>query len=280
MRSDKYITVLNLLPKQRTEPCDRGTSPNLSDSLVAKRTLSCSSSSFCSSTIISDFPCCAARKLKKRRHFTRTSENWSCESVTIHQRWPLERMCLNTQTYEELWSSESCHFNGWKSIRTGSPWKKQIIFVHFLFAYPSTHQNHACTCLPALTGCFNAVYEGLHLVITFRLVCVEVGPSADDAPTPVPELAVGLVLFLALISIWRESRADVGAAVAITLAPFSTGHAHKPGLSLSASETQELKEKWEASSEQSSKCKRASQFKPNQTRVSFTLRRRLAGLQL
>lgn len=54
--------------------------------LKAKRTFSSSSSSFCSSSIISDFPCCAARKLKKRRHFTRTSENWSCANTRIHRR--------------------------------------------------------------------------------------------------------------------------------------------------------------------------------------------------
>lgn len=71
--------------------------------------------------------------------------------------------------------------------------------------------------LSALTRCFNAVYERLHLVITFGLVCVEVGPGADDAPTPVPELTVGLVLFLALISIWRESEVDVSGAVEVTL---------------------------------------------------------------
>lgn len=45
---------------------------------TAKHTLSCSNSNFCSKTIISDFPCCAERKLKNRLHLTRTSENWSC----------------------------------------------------------------------------------------------------------------------------------------------------------------------------------------------------------
>lgn len=73
-------------------------------------------------------------------------------------------------------------------------------------------------CLSVLTRCFNAVYECFHLVITFGLICVEVGPSAGDAPTPVPELTVGLVLFLALISIWRESQVDVSGAVEATLA--------------------------------------------------------------
>lgn len=52
------------------------------DLLKARHTLSCSSSSFCSKTIISDFPCCAARKLKNRLHLTRTSENWSCSNTT------------------------------------------------------------------------------------------------------------------------------------------------------------------------------------------------------
>lgn len=51
------------------------------DILKATHTLSCSSSSFCSKTIISDFPCCAARKLKNRLHLTRTSENWSCSNT-------------------------------------------------------------------------------------------------------------------------------------------------------------------------------------------------------
>lgn len=57
----------------------------------------------------------------------------------------------------------------------------------------------------ALTRGFDAVYERLHLVVTLGLVCVEVGTGADDAPAPVPELTVGLVLFLPLTSIWTES---------------------------------------------------------------------------
>lgn len=48
---------------------------------TAKHTLSCSNSNFCSKTIISDFPCCAERKLKNRLHLTRTSENWSCPNT-------------------------------------------------------------------------------------------------------------------------------------------------------------------------------------------------------
>lgn len=40
-------------------------------------TCSCSRSSFCSSTSRPSFPCCAARKLKKRLHFNSTSENCS-----------------------------------------------------------------------------------------------------------------------------------------------------------------------------------------------------------
>lgn len=86
-----------------------------------------------------------------------------------------------------------------------------------MFAYPSKHRHHDCRRLSALTGCFNAVYECLHLGITFGLVCVEVGPSADHAPTPVPKLTVGLVLFLALISICREPKVDVSGAVVVTL---------------------------------------------------------------
>lgn len=73
-------------------------------------------------------------------------------------------------------------------------------------------------CLSALTRCFNAVDECFHLVITFGLVCVKVGLSAGDAPTPVPELTVGLVLFLTLISIWTESEVDVSGAVEVTVA--------------------------------------------------------------
>lgn len=52
-----------------------------SDYKSTRQTWSCSSSSFCSKTIMSDFPCCAARKLKNCLHFTKTSENWSCSDT-------------------------------------------------------------------------------------------------------------------------------------------------------------------------------------------------------
>lgn len=70
--------------------------------------------------------------------------------------------------------------------------------------------------MTALTRGLNAVYKRLHLGITFGLVSVKVGTSADDTPSPVPELTVGLVLFLALISIWREPAVDVREAVDVT----------------------------------------------------------------
>lgn len=77
----KAWTQLNILERTkyywRTQVMDEHTF----DFLKAKHTLSCSSSSFCSKSIISDFPCCSARKLKNCLHLTRTSENWSCSNT-------------------------------------------------------------------------------------------------------------------------------------------------------------------------------------------------------
>lgn len=54
------------------------------------------------------------------------------------------------------------------------------------------------------TGSFDTVYEGLHLVVTFGLICIEVGASADDPPTPVPKLTMSLVLPLTMIGTWEN----------------------------------------------------------------------------
>lgn len=70
-----------------------------------------------------------------------------------------------------------------------------------------TTQHHVfLNCFPwNLTRGFNAVYECLHLVVTFGLVCIEVGTSTNNTSAPVPELTMGLVLLLTVISIWSET---------------------------------------------------------------------------
>lgn len=50
-----------------------------------------------------------------------------------------------------------------------------------------------------LTRGLDAVDERLHLIVTFGLVCVEVGAGADHAASPVSKLTVGRVLLLTLI---------------------------------------------------------------------------------
>lgn len=77
---DHYIFDLTFVAC-KIESREYEKSMNVLNMLTARRTLSWSSSSFCSKTIISDFPCCAARRLKNRLHLTRTSENWSCANT-------------------------------------------------------------------------------------------------------------------------------------------------------------------------------------------------------
>lgn len=47
---------------------------------------------------------------------------------------------------------------------------------------------------------FNAVDECLHLFVTLGLVCVEIGSSTDNPPTPVPKPTVRFVFLLTMIN--------------------------------------------------------------------------------
>lgn len=67
--------------------------------------------------------------------------------------------------------------------------KNNFILIHFL-----TH----------FTWGFDALYERLHLVVTFGLICVEVSTGANDTPAPVSKLTVGLVLLSTVIGTWRH----------------------------------------------------------------------------
>lgn len=71
---------------------------------------------------------------------------------------------------------------------------------------PALHLNVLPCFLGNLTWGFNAVNECLHLVVTFGLIGVEVGTSTNDASAPVPELPMGLVLLLTVISFWRDTK--------------------------------------------------------------------------
>lgn len=71
--------------------------------------------------------------------------------------------------------------------------------LHESFSVSISVITITCYCLLLLTRGSDAVYESLHLFVTLGLVCIEVCTSTGDPPTPVPELAMGLVLLLTMI---------------------------------------------------------------------------------
>lgn len=65
---------------------------------------------------------------------------------------------------------------------------------------------YAANTFTLLTRGFNAVYERLHLFVTFGLIGIEISTSTDDATTPVSKLTVGLIFLLTTDGIWSEKK--------------------------------------------------------------------------